>query len=370
MAARAAPKLIVLKVGSSSIVTADGAPARPLMIAVARAAAWFAERGTAMVVVSSGAIALGFRTLGYAERPAELPALQACAAVGQAVLMGAWSELFSWHGRACAQVLLTHDDVQDRRRYLNVRHALETLIERGAVPVINENDTVAVDEIKFGDNDTLAVLTAALLGAPTAVLVSDVAGLYDRDPRTPGATLIRDVRDLDAVFDAAGGSASAYGTGGMRAKLTAARTARAAGVTVRLGAARTADEIVALAEGRIGTTIHPADRAPEARKRWILSLKPAGAVTIDAGAARAVTAGRKSLLPSGVSAVEGAFERGDAVRVLSPDGRLLGVGLVEYGADELQRIRGAPSAEIAARLGWRYADEAIHRDHFVSTEAP
>lgn len=319
-----------------------------------------------LVVVSSGAIALGIERLGLSARPREIPGKQACAAVGQSRLMRAYEESFAQADRAVAQILLTHEDVQDRRRYLNVRHALARLLEERVVPIINENDTVSVDELKFGDNDTLAGLVASLVEADALIILSDVEGLFDADPRThPGARRIPQVEAItEEILALAGASGSEVGTGGMATKVRAAARATERGVACVIASGDQPQGLtLALAGEDVGTYFAPRPGRRSARAGWIAhALFPKGTLQVDAGARRAVVEANKSLLPSGVKKVDGAFEKGDPVDLLDEAGRPFARGLAAYSAEELRAIAGHKSAEIEALLGYRYLDEAVHRD--------
>jgi glutamate 5-kinase len=360
-------KRVVVKVGSNVVAGPTGLR-RGRVRALAADIAALAADGRQVVVVTSGAVAAGAARLGA--RRARVEWRQAAAAVGQPSVMAAWERAFAAHGRHVAQVLLTHADVSDRRRYLNARHTLRTLLGLGVVPVVNENDTVAVEELQFGDNDNLSALTAALVEADLLIVLTDVAGLHTGDPRVdPAATLVAVARADDAlVTRAAGPARSGVGTGGMASKLAAARKAAAAGIPTviadgtRAGVLRTVFD-PALAVG----TLLLADGDPlTRRKHWIAyTLKPAGAIRLDAGAERAVVQGGRSLLPSGIRDVEGTFGVGDCVRVIGPDGRECARGLVSYGAAELERIKGAHTRDIERLLGYKGSDEVIHRDDLV-----
>jgi glutamate 5-kinase len=362
-AALARARRVVVKIGTNALTNATGRFHRPHFERLAAELLALA-RHRELVVVSSGAIALGVERLGLATKPKDIPGKQACAAVGQSRLMRAWEEALS--PRLVAQVLLTHSDVQDRRRYLNARHALERLIADDVVPVINENDTVSVDEIKFGDNDTLAGLVAGLVGADALVILSDVDGLYDADPRThPGATRIDTVEVVTRqLLAAAGGSGSSVGTGGMATKLRAAQRVMELGVRCVIAAGQRPGTLTRVFEGeREGTLFEPQAGRRDARTAWIAhALKAKGTLVVDAGARAAVIERKKSLLPSGVREVKGNFAHGDPVDLSGEDGEVFARGLAAYGADELRRIAGKKTTQIEAALGYRGLDEAVHRD--------
>ncbi|MFZ8982891.1 MAG: glutamate 5-kinase [Steroidobacteraceae bacterium] len=356
---------VVVKVGSALLVdAASGRLNRTWLESLADDLAILAGRGQQVVVVSSGAIALGRRHLGLSAGPLRLEEKQAAAAVGQIRLAHAWKEVLESRGLAVAQVLLTLGDTEQRRRYLNARSTLGTLLALSAVPVINENDTVATAEIRYGDNDRLAARVAQMLTADCTVLLSDVAGLYTADPgQDPAAVLIEEVPAIDArIMAMAGASASGMGSGGMTTKLEAARIATAAGSHLCIASGRREHPLRAIEAGAECSWFPASGRPGRLRKQWIAgSLKPAGELRVDAGAAAALTRG-KSLLPAGVVGVTGRFDRGDAVRVLGPDGRELARGLCAYSSDDARRILGHRTAELEALLGYRGRDEMIHRD--------
>ena len=356
-------RLLVVKIGSALVV--DGAVPRTAWLdSVAADVAAARARGTAVILVSSGAIALARTVLGLTAPRLRLEEKQAAAAVGQIRLAQAWAAALAAHGLVAGQLLLTLGDTEDRRRYLNARATLTTLLGLGVVPVINENDSVATAEIRFGDNDRLAARVAEMVGADQLVLLSDIDGLYTADPkRDPAATHIATVDALTPEIEAMGGDPPpGYSSGGMRTKLVAARIATQAGAAMAIAVGATAHPLQALANGARCTWFLPALDGPSARKRWIAgTLQPAGRLTVDAGAVRALAAGR-SLLPAGVRGVEGEFERGDPVLVLDGAGTVLGRGLSAYAAADARRIAGHRSDEIEAILGWRGRDEIVHRD--------
>jgi glutamate 5-kinase len=359
---------LVIKLGSALVVDAEAAGPRQLWLdQVAADIATLRAKGSEVIVVSSGAIALARRTLGLFQPRLRLEEKQAAAAVGQIRLAQAWTEALSAQGLTAAQLLLTMDDTEDRRRYLNARATLTTLLGLGCVPVINENDTVATTEIRFGDNDRLAARVAEMVQADQLVLFSDIDGLYTADPRRdPAARHIPVVPAMTAEIDAMGGEPPpGYSSGGMRTKLAAARIATSAGCAMAIALGHQPHPLRALADGARCTWFLPSQDGRSARKRWIAgSLSPLGGMTVDAGAARALGTGR-SLLPAGVRAVTGDFARGDAVRVLGPDGAELARGLSAYSSEDARRIIGHRSEEIEAILGWRGRDELIHRDDLV-----
>ena len=359
----------VVKVGSS-LVTDEG---RGLDAgAIARWAAQISalhQLGKQVVLVSSGAIAEGMQRLGWRRRPQQIHELQAAAAVGQMGLAQAYESGFAAHGLRSAQVLLTHADLADRARYLNARSTLVTLLNLGVVPVINENDTVVTDEIKVGDNDTLAALVTNLVEADVLVILTDQSGLYSADPRVDSsAVLIGQAQAGDPQLEAiAGGAGSAIGSGGMLTKVLAAKRAARSGATTIIASGREDDVLVRMANGvSIGTTLTARDPVLTARKQWLADhLQLKGRLLVDAGAARALRREGKSLLPIGVLQVEGEFARGDVVSCVGPDGAEVARGLVNYSSSEARQIARKPSSEIAATLGFIEEPELIHRDDLV-----
>lgn len=366
----ASVRRLVIKIGSALFVdAASGMLDLPWLEALCGEVAALRERGREVIIVSSGAIALGARELGLDARRARLDESQAAAAAGQIVLAHAYKELLGRHGFTAAQVLLTLDDSESRRRYLNASNTFATLIRCGAIAVVNENDTVATQEIRYGDNDRLAARVAQMVSADCLIVLSDVDGLYTADPRDDAtAAHIDEIRDLTpAYFAMAGEAGSTHGSGGMRTKLEAARIAMAAGCRMVITSGRVRRPLTALEQGARATWFLPSATPRAARKRWLAgTLMPRGIVHVDEGASRAL-AGGSSLLPAGVTAIEGEFERGDAVRVVDPRGEELGRGLISYSAEEARAIAGARSSTIAELLGYRGRDELIHRDDLVLT---
>jgi glutamate 5-kinase len=361
-------RLLVIKIGSALLVDEDAAaPRTDWLHGLAQDIADARGRGTQVIVVSSGAISLARRALNLSQKKLRLEENQAAAAVGQIRLAQAWSEALRAHGMIAAQLLLTFADTEDRRRYLNARATLRTLLELNCVPVINENDSVATAEIRFGDNDRLAARVAEMVQADQLVLFSDIDGLYSADPRRdPGAYHIPIVTVLTPEIEAAGGDPPpGYSSGGMRTKLQAARIATQAGCAMAIAFGHRAHPLRALADGGVCTWFLASPEGRSARKRWIAgSLQPAGTYRVDDGAARAL-AGGGSLLPAGVVDVGGNFRRGDAVLVCAADGKRLAQGLSGYGSADAVRIAGSRSDRIEAILGWRGRDELIHRDDLV-----
>ncbi|HHN66604.1 MAG TPA: glutamate 5-kinase [Thermopetrobacter sp.] len=365
-----AARRVVVKVGSALLVDQQsGALNHDWLTALAEDIAALHEPGAEVMVVSSGAIALGARMLNLPPRAKQkLEESQAAAAVGQIALAGAWAAALQPHGITAAQILLTLTDTEDRRRYLNARATLSTLLKARAVPVINENDTVATDEIRYGDNDRLAARVASMMQADVLVLLSDIDGLYSAPPDRPGAAHIPVVERIDETIEAmAGAEGSAVGSGGMKTKLEAARIATGAGCAMLIASGRVNHPLRAVLDGARCTWFLPHTNPAKARKRWIAgALEPAGAVVIDAGAVKALMANR-SLLPVGVREVRGDFARGDAVRVLDEQGRELARGLINYDAADAKRIIGLRSDEVARALGPASRTALIHRDDLVWT---
>ena len=359
---------VVVKVGSALLVDAESARVnRAWLETLVEDLLCLRKRGQRVILVSSGAIALGRRRLGLKHGTLRLEESQAAAAVGQIRLAHAYKELLESNDVTVAQVLLTLEDSERRRRYLNARATLESLLELGALPVNNEIYTVATAEIRYGDNDRLAARVAQMTAADCLVLLSDVAGLYNADPnRDPNARLIPEVRQLTPQIEAMGGrSASGLGSGGMAAKIAAARIALSAGCHMCIAAGAPRHPLRRIEEGAECTWFIPTATPAAARKQWIAgTLRPAGAITIDAGALRALLEGR-SLLPAGVTGTRGRFDRGDTVSVLATDGSEVARGIVAYSDGDAARIMGRKSSEIAELLGFRGRDEMIHRDDLV-----
>ena len=369
MSTIATAKRIVVKVGSS-LVTNEGRGLDGAAIALwARQIAALRRSGKEVVLVSSGAIAQGMLRLGWRKRPHAIHELQAAAAVGQMGLVQVYESCFREHGLETAQVLLTHDDLSDRKRYLNARSTLFTLLSLGVIPVINENDTVVTDEIKFGDNDTLGALVANLIEANALVILTDQEGLFTADPRQDAtATLVADAAAGDAALERmAGGAGSAIGKGGMLTKILAAKRAAKSGAHTVIASGREPDVLERLAAGEhIGTHLTAATPMVSARKAWLSDhLQVRGSVTLDAGAAKALVADGKSLLPVGVTAVSGEFERGEVVAIRAADGREIARGLINYAAGEARLIMRKPSGEIEAILGFVDEPELVHRDNLA-----
>ena len=363
----AAARLIVVKIGSRVLTTPDGLLATDRIATIGRQCDQLLAAGKQLVVVSSGAVAAGMGRLGLAQRPRTLPRLQAAAAVGQSCLIEAYERSLRPHGRHVAQVLLVAEDLQDRRRYLNIRGTLRALLDEGAVPIVNENDTVSVEELQtsFGDNDRLAALVATLLPADLLVLLSDVAGLYDRDPEAVGASVIPVVPVIDAATERlVRDRVSGLSKGGMASKLAAARMVTTSGCHCIIGPGKRDDVLEAICGGEeVGTLFPGRQGTMPARKRWLGWSAPAsGTLVVDAGARRAVVNGGSSLLAAGVLSVSGSFGPGDIVTLETPDGGVFARGLVNYAAADLDKIRGLQTEQVLERLGRCGCDAVIHRD--------
>ena len=362
------PRLAVVKVGSSSLRGADGRLDRAQVENLARQAVDAQEGGTQVVFVSSGAVAAGMGLLGLERRPPDLPTLQAAAAVGQSELIQAYQRVLAGRGAPAAQILLSQDDFVRRGRYLNARTTLRRLLELGALPIINENDAVATEELAYGDNDHLAALVASMLEAQLLVLLSDVPGLYDRDPGAAGSQLIARVEGDDEIDPASvGGAGSFVGSGGMRTKIEAALVAVRSAANAVVADAR-AEEVLSrvLAGDEIGTWFVSRERRIEARRLWIgFALDVHGRVHVDAGAADALRSRGVSLLAVGVTGADGSFAAGDAVEVVDPAGRVVARGLVNYDVRDVARLAGRSTGDAAETFGSGYAREVIHRDDLV-----
>ncbi len=362
-------KRLVVKVGSA-LVTNNGAGLD--LVAIndwARQISTLRQQGKEVVLVSSGAVACGVQRLGWGRRPKTVHEKQAAAAVGQAGLVEAYEAAFNKHGLHTAQILLTHDDLADRKRYLNARSTLTTLLELGVVPIINENDTVITDEIKFGDNDTLGALVANLIEAEALIILTDQKGLYTADPRKdPNATLIQEATAGDEALEAmAGGAGSRVGTGGMITKIIAAKRAARSGAHTAIASGHEIDPIIRLAAGEaVGTLLVSTTQPLAARKQWLADhLQLAGRLVLDEGAVKALKSG-KSLLPIGVIAVEGDFERGAAIACIDPEGKEIARGLANYGSGEARLIARKTTSEIEELLGYVDEPEIIHRNNLIA----
>lgn len=360
---------IVVKLGTGVLTRGTRFLNQPQMVELARQFALLHRQGKEVIVCSSGAQAAGRAELDFPELPATLSTRQMLAAVGQSRLMLMWERFFDIYGIHVGQILLTRADTENRQRYLNARDTFNALLEYGIVPIVNENDAVVIEEIKVGDNDNLSALVAVLADADLLLMLTDQPGLFTADPRTdPNAQLIREVHAIDDSLRAlAGGSQSGLGIGGMSTKLQAADVARRAGADVIIAAGDAPDVILrAVAGEEVGTRFPALETPLDNRKRWILAgPAPSGRLVVDGGAARALRHHGRSLLPAGISAVEGLFERGDAVFVQEKDGPVLARGITRYGSDDLQQILGCHSNEIPQRLGYGYGPVAIHRNDMI-----
>ena len=361
---------LVVKVGSSLLASIAGGLDTAFIARLVGQLADLAGKGKKLVLVSSGAVAAGTAELGLPARPSELSLIQAAAAVGQGALMQIYRQLFQCYRLNAAQVLLTRDNLQDRQRFLHARNALLALMQEAAIPIVNENDAVAVEELrlKMGDNDSLAVSTAQLVDADAVILLSDVAGLYDRPPSHSGAKLIPEVRELtDDVFGMAGGSVSGVGTGGMTSKLNAARAANLANIPLLVADGRCENILHEIVQGKqVGTIFIPPGRRTSSYRQWIAyGRSPDGTVLVDEGAKKAILEKKKSLLPIGIKEIRGDFTEGDTIAVAGLDGREFARGLSNFSSQELRLVAGRRSNELSDVLGHHCAETAIHRDNLV-----
>ncbi|MFZ2447104.1 MAG: glutamate 5-kinase [Syntrophobacteraceae bacterium] len=361
---------VLIKVGSA-VLTGPKGLNRVMIHRLSDQIAELRERnaGLDVLVVSSGAVASGLRKVGLTERPKSIPHKQAAAAVGQSVLMEAWEAAFDKYDLMVAQVLLTSEDLAHRHRYLNARNTLETLLSWGILPILNENDTVVVEEIKFGDNDQLSATIAGLVGADLVINLTDTEGLYDCDPRlNASARLIPAVARVDAkVLACATPAPGTVGTGGMLSKLHAAKKCLASGIPMIIAPGRERDVILRLFAGEaLGTLFLPRERAYQGKKVWLANLpKPVGDLTLDEGAVTALQKRGRSLLPIGIREVRGSFGVGAPVRCVDKEGNIIGIGLTNYKSAEIEAIKGRHSEEIEGLIGYKHSDEVIHRDNFV-----
>jgi len=363
------PRRIVVKVGSSILASVDKGLHYEAFSRLTKEISDLKRQGYEILLVSSGAIAAGMEKLGYKTRPQSITQKQATAAVGQSRLIHIYENYFSRYQQKVAQILLTHDDLGHRRRFLNARNTLLALLQLGIIPIINENDTVVVDEIKFGDNDNLSALITNLIEADLLIILTDIEGICERDPRNhPGAKCIPLIEDVDADMEGVtGGSKSQMSVGGMASKIQAARKASRFGIPTVVACGTRKDILHQVLKGKeVGTLILPKMRTLSSRKHWIaFNLKPKGEVVVDEGAKKALVQKGKSLLPSGVLEANGSFDRGDSVSCVGPRGKEFARGLVNYSVQELEKIKGLRTGEIEKRLGYKYSDEIIHRDDLV-----
>jgi len=360
----------VIKIGSAILTDNGQGLSHDFIARLASDVIALREQGREVIIVSSGAVAAGLARLGLDTRPSALDELQAAAAVGQSSLVQAYEAAFAPSGYLCAQILLSHDDVKSRDRYLNARATLQTLLDKGVIPIVNENDTVVTDEIRFGDNDTLAALVANLIDADALLMLTDQQGLFNADPRAvSNATLIQETDAHDTSLDAMVSEGSTLGRGGMVSKLRAARLAARSGALAVIADGREPQVVCHIADGATTGTLFTTEKQPQpARKQWLASLLyPKGQLVLDAGAVKGVSQAGRSLLPVGVTAVTGDFLRGDLVRCVDPDGKEIARGLSNYSAADAKRLLGRASADIEAILGFGGEEELIHRDNLITT---
>ena len=362
-------KRLVVKIGSNilshELIGLDTDIIRSLAENISK----IASMGYEVVIVSSGAVAAGMKKLGLKSKPRDIRLKQAAAAIGQSTLMWAYEKAFAEYKHKVAQILLTREDFSNRKKYINSKNTIITLLSYGIIPVINENDTVTTDEIKFGDNDNLAALVAILIEAERLVILSDVDGLYQENPRVcPTAKLIPYVEEITSdIENIAGGAGSAVGTGGMYSKILAAQKATSHGIAVNITNGNKPELLVSIAEGKeSGTFFNPCKEKISHKKGWIAySSRPKGSISLDDGAVRAITEMGKSLLPTGIIRSEGNFEVGDSVNCLNSNGKRVAKGLINYASSDIKKIMGKKTTEIEEILGYKYSDEAIHRDNMV-----
>ncbi len=362
-------KRIVIKIGSNILAhDVEGLDIKRIA-SISREISDVQDKGYDVVVVSSGAIAAGMRKLGLTTKPKDIKHKQAAAAVGQSSLMWAYERSFAKCGKKVAQVLLTRDDFADRKRYINSKNTLLTLLSYRILPIINENDTVSTEEIKFGDNDHLASLVASLVEAERLIILSDVDGLYDTDPKADARAALIDCVDAitPEIEERAGGSGSVVGTGGMYSKVLAAKRAVTHGITVNIISGKKEGTLTDLMEGkRVGTLFRPKEEKLSSKKGWIAyGSRAKGSIVLDDGAVKALVESGKSLLPSGIVSIEGEFDIGDAVYCVDIRGNRVAKGLTNYSSSEIRKIRGTKTSRIEEILGYKYSDEAIHRDNLV-----
>ena len=362
-------KRIVVKIGTSSLTYPTGKLNLSRLEGLVREVADIQNEGREMILVSSGAVGAGLGRLGFKRRPSKIPEKQAAAAVGQGILMHIYEKLFSEYGQVVAQVLLTRFDLLERRCYLNARNALMTLLNLGVIPIVNENDTIIVEGLHFGDNDTLSALVAGLVEADLLLILSDIDGLYTADPREhPEAVLLPVIEEItQEVEQLAGGTGSQWASGGMATKLQAARIATSSGLPMVIANSQEERIIRRILAGEsIGTLFLSKEHKLDARQRWIaFGSTVRGSVVVDAGAREAILQRGKSLLPSGITAIEGVFEAGQVVQVKGPNGQEIARGMVNYSSGAVERIRGKKTSEIEAVLGYKDFDEVIHRNNMI-----
>ncbi|MDR2302437.1 MAG: glutamate 5-kinase [Deltaproteobacteria bacterium] len=364
---------VVIKIGSSQLCEKE-VISFDRFRALANQVAQIRRRGIEVVLVTSGAVAAGVGKLGLASRPKTLILKQVCASAGQVSLMTAWDKALGVFDLKCAQILLTAEDLADRRRFLNARNTMISLVEMGLIPIVNENDTVAVEELKVGDNDTLGSMVASLVEADLFINLTDSDGLYETDPRTdPQAALLKEVGEVtDEILKKAGDGGGPLGTGGMHTKVVAASRLSERGLASLIANGRTRDVLGRLIDGEeLGTFFKPSKNQRKAKKHWLaFAARPKGTLVIDQGAVEALVDKGKSLLPGGVTSLNGLFDVGDPVTIVNPNLDELGIGLSNYSAPEVEKIKGHPSAQIESLLGYSHSDEIIHRDNLVIFKAP
>lgn len=363
-------KRIVVKVGSSTITHANGKRDFARMDRLARELSDLQNQGKEMILVTSGAVAVGVDRLGLTEKPKTIPGKQAAAAVGQGILMHTYDKFFSEYGQITAQVLITRQETVDRHRYINARNTFKELLKSRVIPIVNENDVVALDELQIGDNDNLSALVAGIVEADLVIILSDVDGLYTANPQThPDAKLVSEVEEITPAIEAsAGGAGSSVGTGGMATKLQAAKNATTSGINLVIASGEELDSVTRILNGEnIGTLFVSRENRLQFRKKWLaFGARIKGKLTVDAGCAKAMKkAGGCSILPVGIKAVEGEFEPGNTVSIVNESGEELARGLSHYASDEIQKILGCHSDEIETRLGHKAFDEVVHRDDLV-----
>lgn len=362
---------IVVKIGTSTITGGSSHVDTPKLIDLSRQISWMMDHNIQVSLVSSGAVAAGRELLNYPHLSKHIPGKQMLSAIGQPRLMSIYMDLFRMYGHIVSQILLTRSDFIQRKSYLNARNTLDGLLNQKVLPIINENDTVATEEIRLGDNDTMSAFVSGLIGADLLILLTDQEGLFDSNPETDeNAKLIRTIDSMEipeSVWEAAGGSSGGLGTGGMLTKVRAADIARRMGTSVMITNGMIPDILIRIAAGeRFGTVFRPTNTIPESRKRYLLTgfRSNEASITVDAGAARAVISG-KSLLPAGIKQVTGEFDRGDTVRMIGPDGHEFAIGMVNYPSNDLIKITGVKANEIETVLGYTFADEVIHHDFMI-----
>jgi glutamate 5-kinase len=360
---------IVVKVGTSTLTHSTGKLNLFRIEKLARELSDLANQGKQIILVSSGAVSAGMERLGLKTKPKTMPEKQAAAAVGQGILLHIYEKMFGEYGQIVAQVLLTRADSVNRKRYTNSRNTLMALLNQGVIPIINENDAVSIDELKIGDNDTLSAMVASIIDADLLIILSDVDGVFTANPQTnPGATLLSEIADITPIIEElAGGPGSQRGTGGMYTKIQAAKIAVNSGVTMVI-ASGTADGVVreVLAGNKVGTIFISKENRLQIRKRWLaFGVRVSGRVTVDNGCVQALLKGGSSLLAAGITAVEGDFEMGNTISIVSASGRELARGITNYSSDDVSKIKGAHTHEICDLLGSKPFDEIVHRDNLV-----